>query len=138
MRAENLKAKLTDDVLKFVGERIERQRAKQVEDFLRAFYANVASDDIAGQPPEDLFSAGLSLLNFAMKRSPGQPKIRVFNPEVEDGLAVMVDMLLDAGFEPEESETVEIARLDRDIFPERFGSRITRRAKQSLDCRGLI
>ena len=48
MRAESLKAKLTDDVLKFVGERIERARAKQVEDFVRAFYANVASDDIAG------------------------------------------------------------------------------------------
>src|ERR1700754_2859857 len=84
MRAENLKAKLTDDVLKFVGERIERQRAKQVEDFVRAFYANVASDDIAGQPPEDLFSAALALLNFAMKRTPGQPKIRVFNPEIEE------------------------------------------------------
>ena len=33
MRAENLKAKLTDDVLRFVGERIERARSKQVEDF---------------------------------------------------------------------------------------------------------
>ncbi len=84
MRAENLKAKLTDDVLKFVGERIERPRAKQVEDFVRAFYANVASDDIAGQPAEDLFSAALSLLNFALKRPPGQPKIRVFNPEIEE------------------------------------------------------
>ena len=83
MRAENLKTKLTDDVLKFVGERIERQRAKLVEDFVRAFYANVASDDIADSAPEDLFSSALSLFNFAGKRMPGQPKVRVFNPEVE-------------------------------------------------------
>src|ERR1700761_2348918 len=84
MRAENLKAKLTDDVLKFVGERIERQRTKQVEDFVRAFYANVAQDDIADSSPEDLFSSALSLLTFARTRTPGTPKIRVFNPEVEE------------------------------------------------------
>src|SRR3954468_12436893 len=84
MRAENLKTKFTDDILRFVGERIDRARVKQVEDFIRAFYANVAPDDIAGSAPEDLFSAALSAFNFALKRMPGQPKIRVFNPEVEE------------------------------------------------------
>jgi len=84
MRAENLKSKFHDDILRFVGERIERPRQKPVEDFIRAFYANVAADDIAGEAPEDLFSAALSLFNFAQKRTPGSPKIRVFNPEVEE------------------------------------------------------
>ena len=84
MRAETLKTKFTDDILRFVGERIERPRQKQVEDFIRAFYANVAPDDIAGSVPEDLFSAALSAFNFALKRAPGAPKIRVFNPEVEE------------------------------------------------------
>src|ERR1041385_285963 len=84
MRAENLKTKFIDDILRYVGERIERPRQKQVEDFIRAFYANVASDDIADTAPEDLFSAALSLFNFAQKRTPGAPKIRVFNPEVEE------------------------------------------------------
>ncbi|GAB2179730.1 NAD-glutamate dehydrogenase [Dongia sp. agr-C8] len=84
MRAENLKTKFIDDILRFVGERIERPRQKAVEDFIRAFYANVAADDIAGEAPEDLFSAALSLFNFAQKRSAATPKVRVFNPEVEE------------------------------------------------------
>jgi glutamate dehydrogenase len=84
MRAENLKTKFSDDILRFVGERIERLRQKPVEDFIRAFYANVAPDDLAGSVPEDLFSAALSAFNFAAKRTPGTPKIRVFNPEVEE------------------------------------------------------
>jgi glutamate dehydrogenase len=75
---------LTNDVLHLAGARIERSRVKQVEDFLRAFYANVGFDDIGGASPEDLFSAALSLLNFAAKRTPGVPKIRVFNPETEE------------------------------------------------------
>jgi glutamate dehydrogenase len=84
MRALSLKSKLTDNLLRLVGERIERARVKQVEHFMLAFYANVATDDIAEAAPEDLFSAALSALNFASKRMPGTPKIRVFNPEVEE------------------------------------------------------
>ncbi|HEY4164060.1 MAG TPA: NAD-glutamate dehydrogenase, partial [Dongiaceae bacterium] len=84
MRADDLKTKLTNDVLRFAADRIERPRVKQVEDFIRTFYANVAFDDIGSASPEDLFSAALSLLNFAMKRTPGMPKIRVFNPETEE------------------------------------------------------
>src|ERR1700742_3275190 len=116
MRAENLKTKLTDDVLKFVGERIERQRTKQVEDFVRAFYANVAQDDIEDASPEDLFSSALSLLNFALKRMPGVPKIRVFNPEVEEhgwqSPHTLVEIVNDDMPFLVDSVTAELARQD--------------------------
>ncbi len=85
MRAENLKTKFIDDILRYVGERIERPRQKAVEDFIRAFYAQCAPRTTSRvRLPEDLFSAALSALNFAQKRMPGAPKVRVFNPEVEE------------------------------------------------------
>ena len=37
MRAENPKTKFIDDILRFVGERIERPRQKTNDEFIRAF-----------------------------------------------------------------------------------------------------
>ncbi|HKP26945.1 MAG TPA: NAD-glutamate dehydrogenase domain-containing protein, partial [Dongiaceae bacterium] len=73
-----------DQVLRFAGGRIEKARAAQVEAFIRQFYANVPVSDIAGDSPEDLFSAALSLWQFAAKRRPGVPKVRVFNPRQDE------------------------------------------------------
>jgi glutamate dehydrogenase len=116
MRAENPKTKFIDDILRFVGERIERPRQKAVEDFIRAFYANVAADDIAGASPEDLFSAALSLFNFAQKRTPGTPKLRVFNPEVEEhgwkSPHTIIDMVNDDMPFLVDSVTAELNRQD--------------------------
>ncbi|HWA50779.1 MAG TPA: NAD-glutamate dehydrogenase [Dongiaceae bacterium] len=84
MKSETLKQQLMDQVLRVAGGRIERARAPQVEAFIRQFYANVPAGDIAGDTPEDLFSAALSLWQFAAKRQPGVPKVRVFNPRQDE------------------------------------------------------
>ena len=84
MRAEKLKSQLIDDVLRFVGERIEKPRQALVEAFIRQFYANVPQNDIDDQTAEDLFSAALSLCTFAGKRSIGKAKVRVFNPRLDE------------------------------------------------------
>src|SRR5512134_2257688 len=84
MKSETLKQQLMDQVLRFAGGRIEKARAGQVEAFIRQFYANVPLSDIAGDSPEELFSAALSLWQFAAKRQPGAPKVRVFNPRQDE------------------------------------------------------
>ena len=84
MKSEILKQQLMDQVLRFATGRIERARASQVEAFIRQFYANVPVGDIAQEPPEDLFCAALSLWQFAGKRQPGKPKLRVFNPRQDE------------------------------------------------------
>ena len=84
MKSETLKQQLMDQVLRFAGGRIERARAAQVDAFIRQFYANVPIGDIAGDTPEELFSAALSLWQFAAKRPPGKPKLRVFNPRQDE------------------------------------------------------
>jgi glutamate dehydrogenase len=84
MKSETLKQQLMDQVLRFAGGRIEKARAAQVEAFIRQFYANVPVGDIAGDSPEDLLNAALSLWQFAGKRQPGVPKVRVFNPRQDE------------------------------------------------------
>ena len=72
MKSETLKQQLMDQVIRFVGGRIERARAAQVEAFVRQFYANVPFADIAQDPPEDLFCAALSLWQFAAQAPAGR------------------------------------------------------------------
>ena len=84
MKSETLKQQLMDQILRFVGGRIERARGAQVESFVRQFYANVPFADIAQESPEDLFCAALSLWQFAHKRQPGVAKVRVFNPHQDE------------------------------------------------------
>jgi hypothetical protein len=38
---------------------------------------------------------------------------QVFNPPVEDGMAIMVDRLLEAGFDDEEVQTMAVANTRR-------------------------
>ncbi len=119
MKSETLKQQLMDQVLRFVGGRIERARAGQVESFVRQFYANVPVADIAQEPPEDLFCAALSLWQFAHKRQPGSPKVRVFNPRLDEhgwrSGHTIVEIVNDDMAFLVDSVTAELTRQDLDV-----------------------
>ncbi|WP_119302959.1 NAD-glutamate dehydrogenase [Dongia deserti] len=119
MKSETLKQQLMDQVLRFVGGRIERGRASQVESFVRQFYANVPVADIAQDPPEDLFCAALSLWQFAHKRKPGVAKVRVFNPHQDEhgwrSSHTIVEIVNDDMSFLVDSVTAELARQNLDV-----------------------
>ncbi len=119
MKSEILKQQLMDQVLRFATGRIERARAAQVEAFIRQFYANVPVGDIAQEPPEDLFCAALSLWQFAAKRQPGKPKLRVFNPRQDEhgwrSPHTIVEIVNDDMPFLVDSVTAELGRLGLDV-----------------------
>jgi len=119
MKSETLKQQLMDQVVRFVGGRIERARAAQVESFVRQFYANVPFADIAQDPPEDLFCAALSLWQFAHKRQAGTAKVRVFNPHQDEhgwrSSHTIVEIVNDDMPFLVDSVTAELARQDLDV-----------------------
>ncbi|KJS41494.1 MAG: NAD-glutamate dehydrogenase [Rhodospirillaceae bacterium BRH_c57] len=59
-------------------------RAEALELFARQYYTNVPPSDIAGVDAERLYGAVTSLWHFTRDRAPGTPKLRVFNPRVEE------------------------------------------------------
>ena len=119
MKSETLKQQLMDQVLRFATGRIERGRTAQVEAFIRQFYANVPVGDIAQEPPEDLFCAALSLWQFAAKRQPGKPKLRVFNPRQDEhgwrSSHTVVEIVNDDMPFLVDSVTAELGRLGLDV-----------------------
>ncbi|HUF78013.1 MAG TPA: NAD-glutamate dehydrogenase [Thermoanaerobaculia bacterium] len=54
------------------------------ERFVRRSYERIAPDDILVREPEDLVGAALALWRWGRERTPGQAKIRVYNPTREE------------------------------------------------------
>ncbi|NNM62086.1 MAG: NAD-glutamate dehydrogenase [Steroidobacteraceae bacterium] len=52
--------------------------------YLRAYYANVDPEDLAGRAPAELAAAALSQLRFAGSRARGRRALRVFNPNARE------------------------------------------------------
>ncbi|HLI10246.1 MAG TPA: NAD-glutamate dehydrogenase [Alphaproteobacteria bacterium] len=83
-RAQALKEELVGRVASLARERLPRGKSEWAERFLRQYYANVPPDDVAGAEIDQLYGAALAFFNFGRCRTPGQPKIRVYNPRFED------------------------------------------------------
>jgi glutamate dehydrogenase len=83
-RADQLKSELIERVIERVNSRLSGPRARTAVRFVRDFYANVASEDVVAETPDDLYGAALSLWGFAETREAGKAKVRVFNPRVEE------------------------------------------------------
>ncbi len=79
-RAEDQKNDLIGRLAKRVGERMQPDRAAEIELFVRQLYANVPPGDLLKNSVEDLYGASMGLWNFSQQRKAGEAKIRVFNP----------------------------------------------------------
>ncbi len=59
------------------------QRAT-LEDFVGEYFGKVDLEDIEARSAADLYGSALSHWNLARVRAPGKPKVRVFNPTIEE------------------------------------------------------
>ena len=74
---------LMDQVAALARERVSAEDIDLVLAFLAGYYAGVSPDDLAERKPDDLYGAAAAHLNLARRRAPGTPKVRVYNPQVE-------------------------------------------------------
>jgi glutamate dehydrogenase len=78
------KAALLDATVARVRERVEPGQADEVERFVRAYYAHVAPDDLSDRSDLDLYGAAVAHWNLARVRQPGESKVHVYTPNVEE------------------------------------------------------
>ncbi|HUX72768.1 MAG TPA: NAD-glutamate dehydrogenase [Steroidobacteraceae bacterium] len=73
-------------ILRSIGAaaRPKRLRGVNVAQFLQAYYANVAPQDLAARDPAQLAAAALAHLDFAQNRRRGRAAVRVFNPALRE------------------------------------------------------
>ncbi|MBF0333680.1 MAG: NAD-glutamate dehydrogenase [Alphaproteobacteria bacterium] len=83
-RAEHLKAETVAKVARMAHERLERPQADLAETFIRQYFANVAPEDVVGRDVETLYGSAMALLSLARRRKPGEVRVRVYTPLIEE------------------------------------------------------
>ena len=78
------KDELLDRVVDRVREQMPEDRAALAEEFARQYFAWIPREDLEGRSPIDLYGAAMSHFGFAYQRSPGEAKVRVYNPQFEE------------------------------------------------------
>ena len=81
---QHLVDEAVDGVLKLIDERFPAADAEQLRNLARGYFHDVVYDDIEEQSVENLFGAVASLWQFSRGRRPGAPKIRAYNPRLEE------------------------------------------------------
>jgi glutamate dehydrogenase len=84
MKVEDTEQALTEAVCARVRDHLGGADAELAEAFARQLYRWVAPEDVEERDPLDLYGLALGHFNFARERSPGTPKVRVYNPRFED------------------------------------------------------
>ena len=62
-------------------QRFAAEASPALERFLVHYYADAPGDDLAGRAPEALCAAAVAHWRLARRRAPGEPRIRVYNPD---------------------------------------------------------
>ena len=78
------KAERMEEVLALVRSKTPAEQRDAIERFVKAYFQQVAPEELIERRVDDLYGAALSHWNFARKREAGKPKLRVFNPTVEE------------------------------------------------------
>src|SRR6266508_3420486 len=78
------KAERMEEILALARAKASPEKRDAVERFVNEYFQQVAPEDLMERRADDLYGAALSHWNFARKREPGKPKLRVFNPTVEE------------------------------------------------------
>ena len=76
-------ADLIDEVAALARERVSGEDLDLALAFLGRYYTGTSPDDLAERRAGDLYGAAMAHLNLARRRAPGRPKIRVYNPRIE-------------------------------------------------------
>ena len=83
-RREAGSSELIGQVVELIRARLPAEQAGEAAEFTRQYYGQVAPEDLAERALADLYGAALSHWHFARVFAGGKPKLRVYNPRLEE------------------------------------------------------
>jgi glutamate dehydrogenase len=75
---------LIDQLVERVRSKLPPEQAAEAAEFTRQYYSEVAPEDLAERTLADIYGAVLSHWNFARSFTGGAPKLRAYNPRLEE------------------------------------------------------
>jgi glutamate dehydrogenase len=82
-RASDLSGELVDTIIASKPRSRSLSAKKDIDAFLRLYYADVPYEDLHGRPPQIMGQAAVAHLDFARIRKPGTALLRIINPETK-------------------------------------------------------
>ncbi|MGH6637254.1 MAG: NAD-glutamate dehydrogenase domain-containing protein, partial [Polaromonas sp.] len=82
--SESGSSELIDQVVELIRAKLPPEQAGAAAAFAQQYYGQVAPEDLAERPLADLYGAALSHWHFARTFAGGRPKLRVYNPRLEE------------------------------------------------------
>ena len=83
MAPDTQQTELFEEIAALAQERLGGGELDAALSFIALYYAGVSQEDLAERRPDDLYGAAVAHLNLARRRAPGEAKVRVYNPEIE-------------------------------------------------------
>ncbi len=83
LRAEERKGEIIGSICEQLASRLPDDDHALADRFARHFYRDVAPSDLLERDQLDLYGAALALFRFGQERRPGAPKLRAYNPRLE-------------------------------------------------------
>ena len=84
LRGEAAPSEQMRQLLELIAAKLPPEQAAEVAEFVRQYYGQVAPEDLAERALADLYGAALSHWHFARVFAGGKPKLRVYNPRLEE------------------------------------------------------
>ncbi|MBL4906612.1 MAG: NAD-glutamate dehydrogenase [Sneathiella sp.] len=84
LSAQELKAEKISEILAMIDSRFSKEQTEDIKLFVEKLYERLAPEDVLGLPSESLYGSALSLYKFTANRKPNEPKVRAFNPSLEE------------------------------------------------------
>ena len=82
--ATDPKQSILEPVLRLASQRLSGAATKEAREFIALYYDQVDAEDLVARAPEDLYGAAMAHLAFARRFATGTPKLRVYNPKVQE------------------------------------------------------
>ena len=80
---ETQQSELFEETAAVARERMGGADLEAALSFIALYYAGASPEDLIERRPDDLYGAAVAHLNLARRRAPGRPKVRAYNPQVE-------------------------------------------------------
>ncbi|MEO1017227.1 MAG: NAD-glutamate dehydrogenase, partial [Pseudomonadota bacterium] len=77
------KNEMIEQLAERVRERLKADEVAMAEIFVKAYYRYVAPEDLVGRDIGDLYGIALAHMRFGQSRAAETPKVRVYNPRIE-------------------------------------------------------
>lgn len=82
-QVSDAKTRQIEKVVTYMKKKVGKEEASLLENFIRHYYSAVAGQDLLQRSPSELYGAAMAHFEFASKRTPGKPSIRIYNPSAK-------------------------------------------------------